>query len=130
MKHTALPRAFLACFAAALVALVSACSPLQVNQAGAAPQLASPPVVRLDSARLNELLGGQGGLCTGKDGTVSACAIGPRPKWEVDQIKVPALVDMSQLQAGDRPDYVICRINYKPQPPKWECAEVYKGTPR
>jgi hypothetical protein len=94
------------------------------------PQIATPPLVRLDADRLNELLGSQGGLCTGKDGTISACAIGPRPKWDIDQIKVPALVDLSQLQAGDRPEYVICRINYKPQPPKWECAEVYKGTPR
>lgn len=130
MTYTALSRARLALAVASLVAITWGCSPLPMQQAPAEPQRVSPPAMRLDSAGLNALISSQSGLCTGKDGVVAACSTGPRPRWDVDQIKVPALVDTTQLQATDRPDYVICRIDYQQQPPKWDCAEIYKGTPR
>lgn len=130
MKHIALSRARSAFAVASLVAITSGCSPLSMQQAPVEPQRVSPPAMRLDSAGLNALISSQSGLCTGKDGVVATCSTGPRPRWDVDQIKVPALVDTTQLPATDRPDYVICRINYKEQPPKWDCAEIYKGTPR
>jgi hypothetical protein len=131
MKHTTQLRTRLTFIAATgLLVITAGCSSLPSNMASHAPQLEHQPAVRLDPARVNELIGSQGGLCSGKDGLVAVCASGPRPKWDIDQIKVQALVDLSQLQPGDRPDYVICRINYKQQPPKWECAEIYKGIPR
>ena len=130
MKYIALSRVRLAFAVASLVTITWGCSPLSMQQAPVEPQRVSPPAMRLDSARLNALISSRSGLCTGKDGVVAACSIGPRPRWDVDQIMVAALVDTTQLQATDRPDYVICRIDYKQQPPKWNCAEIYTGTPR
>jgi hypothetical protein len=74
--------------------------------------------------------GGPGGLCTGLGGDLSACTPRPRPKFDIGNLGAKPIVDLDVLPAAERPEWVLCRLDYREKPPLWTCAEVYTSLPR
>jgi len=74
--------------------------------------------------------GDLGALCTGLGGELSACTPRPRPKFDIGSLNAKPIVDLDVLPPAERPEWVLCRLNYREKPPAWTCAEVYTSLPR
>ena len=70
-------------------------------------------------------LGGNRGLCVGLEGTTSLCAPGPKPRLEVEGLRV----NLRQPIEGVLPSHVLCRIKREASQALLECVEIYTGLP-
>ena len=70
-------------------------------------------------------LGGDRGLCVGRDGQTSLCVPGPRPKLVVEGLRV----NLRQPIEGVLPSHVLCRLKRETDQAVLECVEIYTRLP-
>ena len=70
-------------------------------------------------------LGGDRGLCVGRDGQTSLCVPGPRPKLVVEGLRV----NLRQPIEGVLPSDPLCRIKPEANQAGLECVEIYTRLP-
>ena len=70
-------------------------------------------------------LGGDRGLCVGRDGQTSLCVPGPRPKLVVEGLRV----NLRQPIEGVLPSHVLCRLKRETDQAALECVEIYTRLP-
>jgi hypothetical protein len=83
----------------------------------------------LNPATLDRVLADGGALCVGLGGNAAACTPRPGIKYELDTLTVRPRVDLGALKPAERPTYVVCKLDYRQNPPSWRCTEVYTGQP-
>lgn len=85
--------------------------------------------LRIGTATLDRVLAEGGALCVGMGGNAAACTPRPGIKYELDKLAPRPLVDLGSLKPAERPAFVVCRLDYRQNPPTWRCTEVYAGQP-
>lgn len=74
--------------------------------------------------------GPQGALCTGHTGVAAACVPRPQVNFNLRELGLKPLRDVNVLPPSDQPRWVLCRLDYREKPPRWECAEIFDRLPR
>ena len=104
------------CMALTVAMFSSGCSTF-----GASPVGGFTPIAEL----LPVALGGDRGLCVGRDGQTSLCVPGPRPKLVVEGLRV----NLRQPIEGVLPSHVLCRLKRETDQAVLECVEIYTRLP-